>query len=392
MKDRIVYIADKTIEFSLYIMLISIPFSKAAIESCFGVILLGFIIKKWLKPDFEFFKSPPYYFLASFILFCVLSMVNSGPYLQKSLSAFVFKWLENIMIFIIIQDCIALDHRRLRNMLAVLIAASVLMGLDGIYQQFARVDFLRHRDIPLKAPITATFKNQNSFAGYLLPLLLLVIPLISLKNTKKSHKVLLALLSILLAACLVLTFSRGAWLGFFIAIIVMIILAPQRKLLLFIFGIFFAALIIIPGSRSDIIAIFQSRGYADRFTLWRTAWHIILENPFLGKGLGTYMDYFSKYDYVPDKLIYYAHNCFLQIWAETGIFALLSFMGFLGAILLKGATAFKKNHDFITLGLLCALVGLTVHSMFDVHLYSLQLSVIFWSIAGILYARSQQHP
>jgi O-antigen ligase len=83
---------------------------------------------------------------------------------------------------------------------------------------------------------------------------------------------------------------------------------------------------------------------------------------------------------------FYAHNCYLQIWAETGIFALLSFIVFIILILRQGIKTFIKTHDYIVLGLLCAIFGFLVHSFFDNHLYSLQLAVLFWFLAGMLAA------
>jgi len=47
---------------------------------------------------------------------------------------------------------------------------------------------------------------------------------------------------------------------------------------------------------------------------------------------------------------------------------------------------FKKSQDFILLGLICGIFGFLVHSFFDAHFYSLQLSVFFWSMAGIAQA------
>jgi O-antigen ligase len=84
----------------------------------------------------------------------------------------------------------------------------------------------------------------------------------------------------------------------------------------------------------------------------------------------------------------YAHNCYLQIWAETGIFSLLSFLGFLWLLLRQGIRAFKKTQNYIVLGLTCGLFGYLVHASLDVHFYSLQLAVLFWMWAGILSAAS----
>ena len=129
---------------------------------------------------------------------------------------------------------------------------------------------------------------------------------------------------------------------------------------------------------------FHPQGDADRFVVWRATFNMVKEHPFLGKGVGTFMAYFR--DYVSNKNIQYAHNCFLQIWAETGIFSLISFLSFLGFLLWGAITAFVKNRNFIILGIFAGLSGFLVHSFFDTHFYSLQLSALFWTMAGILQA------
>ena len=114
---------------------------------------------------------------------------------------------------------------------------------------------------------------------------------------------------------------------------------------------------------------------------------MIKENPFLGKGIGTFMDYFPKY--TQNLGAQYAHNCFLQIWAETGIFSLLSFLLFAGSILLRGIrylwTVPVRGFPFL-IGLISSFFAFLVGSFFETHLYSLQLSVLFWFIGGWLLA------
>ena len=114
---------------------------------------------------------------------------------------------------------------------------------------------------------------------------------------------------------------------------------------------------------------------------------MIKENPFLGKGLGTFMDYYKKHKIPGDETIYYAHNCYLQIWAETGIFGLLSFLLFVGSVLCRRIKAIKVNslpwQSSVLLGLISAVFGFLVHSFFDTNLYSLQLAVLFWFMLGL---------
>jgi len=132
-----------------------------------------------------------------------------------------------------------------------------------------------------------------------------------------------------------------------------------------------------------MLFIFEAGGDARRFSYWHAACLMIKENPFLGKGLGTFMDYFPRYKSLNTS---YAHNCFLQIWAESGIFSILSFLSFLILLFRNSIKSFYNNRDYVILGFLGGAFGFLSHAFFENHLYSLQLSVLFWLWIAILSA------
>ena len=393
MKDKFFKIFDYCGEYSLYALIIFIPISIAAIESFFGLIFMFFLLRKSLKPDFKFLRSPSYVFLLSYFIFISFSLFNSGPNFNKSISALFLKWAENIMIYIIVQDTLC-NYKRVRNCLIVLLSTALLIGIDALFQRFIGIDFLRHKTMvalygeTIPRAVTASFSHYNSFGAYLIVILsLLLAMLISVKD--KVYRLSVFLLLILMQLCLILTFSRGSWMGFFAVLIIMLFLSPKVNKLIYVFFIFIMVMIFLPGIRERALFIFSPGGDTDRFVIWKGTFSMIKEHPFLGMGLGTYMDYFRPF--VKKGLIQYAHNCYLQIWAETGIFALISFILFIGSIFYKGIKAFKiKNSNFALLGFICALFGTLVHIFFDNHLYSLQLSALFWLMLGVIVALTKQ--
>lgn len=368
--EKIKVIADRCAEYSLYILLFFIPISKAAIEIFFTLALLAFLIKKALEPDFRFLKNPAHFFLLLFCGFCALSLFNSGTSIHTSLVALFFKWLEYIAIFIIAEDTLNTPGR-LRNAIAILLMAGGLVGLDGVFQKFTGVDFLRQRSL-VGGRVTAAFKNPNDFSAYLTPILLLIISVLFSRHLKRHHKRILFSLWNLLVVCLILTSSRGAWLGLFIGLFLLTFLSKKFKALIPLIFVLAVIFISIPVLRMRIEHSFLPGGDSERIPLAHTAWEMIKENPFLGKGLGA-----SEQS---------AHNNYLQIWVEAGVFSLLSFLAFLGVLLSRAIKAFKEDDDFFVLGFLCGIFVFLVHSFFDTQLYSLQLAVLFWSMCGILSA------
>ncbi|MFA5156171.1 MAG: O-antigen ligase family protein [Candidatus Omnitrophota bacterium] len=382
--NRLEAISDRVAEYSLYIMVFFIPISIAALESFFGLALVSFAFKKAIRPDFSFLKSRTHLFLLLFFLFNAVSALLSGPFFAKSLEALIFKWTEYILIFLIAEDTLC-NRQRIRNFAVIFLFSAFLIGIDGIFQRFSGMDFLRHRVLFViegKLPsISASFSHYNSLGAYLTVALPLAVSLMFYSGLKRIFKSGLIIETALLGTCLLMTSSRGSWLGFTSALFFMLFLRSNGRRLLVLFAIFVAAITLIQGLRERAILTFQPRGDADRLIMWETALRIIKGTPFFGKGVGTFMDYFHKY--TPELYVQYAHNCFLQLWAETGIFGLLSFLLFIGSILTKSAKLAMRTGDALLLGVAGGIFGFLAHSFFDTNLYGVQLSVLFWMTAGI---------
>lgn len=388
MKDKINRYSGVICEYGFYGLLFFLPISIGLIESCVGLMLLGFIGRKITKPDFSHIKSWWNIILLAFILFSALSLFNSGIYLNKSINALFGKWVQYLIICIIIQD-IASDKRILERGLNVFLFSAFLAVLSGLTQYFFGIEFLRNRmatttNAGMRAA-TSSFSHYNGFGAYLVVVLTSLFGLFLSPKTFKIKKYLFFVLTILSLSAIFITFSRGSWLALFVSFILLSILSKESfKRLLPVFIVFFC-IFLIPVFRERFLFIFKLGGDSDRFKYWHAAWQMIKAHPFFGLGVGTFMSNFSKY--LPSTNVSYAHNCYLQIWAETGILSLLSFLIFTGSLVYFGIKRFLVTQDFILLGLLTGTAGFLIHSLFEVNLYSLQLAVLFWAWAGLIIAR-----
>ena len=370
-------------EYSLYGMIFFIPISIAAIEAMAGICFTAFIVKKIVNPDFSFLKNKIYLILLTFFIFNALSLFNSGPYLAKSLKALFFKWFEFMLIFMLAAE--GLNNRiRLRNFIIVAVFSAGLISFDGIFQKIFGTDFIRGNLLSTTGFITASFKNQNSFSAYLIIATLLAISLSMVSRLKIAYKTALFILALLCGTCLLLTQSRGAMLGFFGGLVLFSLFTSNYRIILICLLVFSAALLVLPEFQKKIINTIFYHDSGDRVALIQTTWSMIKDRPFLGMGLGTYMDHFNEYSSM--KVTYYAHNSILQMWTEAGIFTLLSFLAFLGLLFTRALNTFKRNKDLVMLGIFCGLFGYIIHGFFDNHLYALQLRALFWLMSGALIA------
>lgn len=81
--------------------------------------------------------------------------------------------------------------------------------------------------------------------------------------------------------------------------------------------------------RLRIMTIFNAKdtSVSTRFIIYESTMRMILENPFgLGLGTSVYQVFLKDYTlFNPLLVVAHSHNIFLQIWAEQGILALISF-------------------------------------------------------------------
>ena len=378
-------------EYSLCGLLFSLAISNAMVEIFVGLAFFGFIGRKIIKPDFKYLKFWPNIFLVLFLLFSALSLFNSGLYLHKSINALFGKWMQYLGIYIIVQDSIY-DQKIIKRGLLLFLFGASLAIISGLSQYYLGFEFLRNRGIGVVNggvyAITSSFNHYNAFGGYLVVVLPLVIALLSTVNSS-VQKVILLIFSLFSTMAIMLTFSRGSWLAVAVAFIFLSIFSKNN--LKWSLPVFLVVIVMFffPVFHERLFFIFKAGGDSDRFKYWLTAWKMINAHPFLGIGLGTFMANFTKYIHNLDPYISpsYAHNCYLQIWAETGIFSLASFMAFIGGLGCIGIKTFLASRDFLLIGLLAGVLGFLVHSFFESNLYSLRLVILFWVWIGLVVAR-----
>ena len=129
-----------------------------------------------------------------------------------------------------------------------------------------------------------------------------------------------------------------------------------------------------------------------RLSIWRDSLLMIKERPIFGHGINTFMRIFQDYSLFAKGGPTYAHNCFIQLTAETGLLGLGCFFFILYHIFrdsvmrIKQIEKSERDLSLIALGILSGSLAYLIQSFFDTNWYSLQLSVYFWYMIGILFS------
>jgi len=409
MKDQTLSRWRRTGGVALGCYLFLIPFSNAAVEIFFPVLLVLWLLG-WKRPfSIEHLRRIPssnqkvFLLLGLYVSICAFSVIiSSRP--DLSLPGFIGKTLEYALLFVIAADLV--DQPQVcRRAVRGLLAAGGLVVLYGFLQEWAiyKAVYKSMAADPIRGitldyvRMVGPYRNPNSLATFLMVTGLVATGWILKPRTTRIPAVLL-ILTALLIGCMVWTQSLGAMLGLFGGLAFLGVIHRKRKGILFVFWGLTAAvgalfLFVSPDSLWQVLTL-SDVAAKDRISMWETACAMILDHPIWGHGLNTFMANYSRYAADASRNPAYAHNCFLQITAETGVVGLAAF-GFLLAGLGRAIwTALKTDVAPAELlqepalraalgGIAAALLAFLIQSAFDTNLYALRQAVLFWTLAGV---------
>lgn len=286
---------------------------------------------------------------------------------------------------------------RLKDLLVIAFLSIMLITLDGYVQHYGvQVDFLHNYPSFSMRPIfaevgffrgypTASFPYPNDLAAWIL-LMLLPLACVTVFDMKKSgFRYLTGFVSVALFYLFFLAKARGAWIGLGISMLYIAFSKRKIWIVLLLVIVLFASIVIKTEMTRDI---FATGSFSDRVSMLGTSWQIFARHPIIGNGLNTFFVNFKKHrnDKWKDKKGSYAHNCYLQMAADTGIIGLAGFLFLIGAYFRAVIRALKViNDDFFRTALWGISIGVfafLVHSFFDTNLYSLNLATLFWFAIG----------
>ncbi|MDD5503714.1 MAG: O-antigen ligase family protein [Candidatus Omnitrophica bacterium] len=393
---------NSLIRFTLYVMIFMFPIGKAWVEICFFVSLILLLIKRAFGRNLcipaSILNVPLIFYIAAGLL-SVAASVHFGI----SLRAFFSKFLEGIVLFFIVIEVINKKAHLQMAVKAALCAAGFIC-LNGIMQYYVTggYDFIYARQM-IRDGITSTFNHPNDLAGYLLLALFLTAGVLAGgaktisragKYTMKDARFLgLLCLFGFIALSVILTKSRAAYLGAVVGVIFLLFLVDKKALFILLLACAGLAIVysFVPGRNLDLLRLAPDsirEMFQNRTKTYLDVVDMIKAGPVFGHGLNTFMRCFETYK---NKTVWtghmYAHNCYLQMAAEMGIFGLLTFLWVVFTLFRRALSALGRDRDetdFLMAGLLSGLLAFLSQSGLDTNFYSVQLNAAFWLITGIL--------
>lgn len=314
------------------------------------------------------------------------------------------------------------------------VISATLVSLYGIFTYYsgagyysrAWLDNTMFNGISNRA--VSTLENPNMLGEYLILLIPIAVVMIIGKN-EGLRKIPALFCTGIMCACLLLTWSRGAWLALIVSLVCLVFMWHYRSIWLVIAGAVSIPFLpyILPAS---IISRFSSIGNMSdsstsyRVYIWRASVNMIKDNWLAGIGIGenAWSRMYPLYSFMGIEAAPHSHNLFIQIWLELGIFGILAFLVFI-FILLKSAFSLfsrlsstsslvtpelsekmlynnidsgrgkseslalsKRQIRLSVIGPLTGIISVLVQGMTDYSWYNYRLYLMFWLVAGLVVA------
>lgn len=394
------------------------------------LVMVAVSVGLWVVRNKPYHKSWHHPILVATVLY--LSAIMLSSVFSQSMTAWfqeMLKWIELLAIAFWVY--LIFDAANWTWLVNGLLLAGLCNGVIGIYEFFggSGADHLVVNGSYFRA--FGTFGQPNPFGAFMgilspiaLGLSLSAFPLIQRTwQTKtlclRKWLTLLFYISsfIILSLALIMSWSRGAWLGFIASSAVVVVLYPRRlihRILLIGLGLSSSLAVLmlglVPSSISqrlgtvfnEAISLQDVRGvqittenYAvvERLAHWQAAIRMVEYSPYLGTGLGNYEVVYPSFQLINwHEPLGHAHNYYLNLLGETGLVGFSGYVMWWVVIFWQTLQAIRHPDTLkrsLALGLLGTWVYILIHSLTD-NLYVNNLFLHVGVLLGVLMILTKQ--
>ncbi len=391
----------KTIDWFIGLNIFLVIFTSTAANSdfigYFAIFAIFLTIVKLITKSGEKFELTKIdKFLLVYFIFVVISVAGSTLF-YLSLKGF-FKTLTYLGFYVTLVHYLKDNKDKIKYIFAAYAVCLSFEIIAAFLQNFSSVgeisgwqDTSRLNPEEVMTRVYGTLKpyNPNLFGGYLIALLPSFIAL------PKNFRIWSVLGFIGTIAAIIMTGCRGSYIGLFFELIVLALitykhLKPAHKKAFITLAGAVAAFIMfvifsISALRARIFSIFAMRGDSSnsfRFNVYNSCLDMFKDNWLLGIGVGNqnFREIYGLYMKTGFDALS-AYNIYLETAVESGIFALIAFLGFIIFLINK---ALKNTESVYVLCALVSITGILIHGFVDTVFFRPQIQFVFWTMAAII--------
>ncbi|MBQ8590034.1 MAG: O-antigen ligase family protein, partial [Firmicutes bacterium] len=338
-------------------------------------------------------STPVGAYILLFVAVGCLLMALVRPYPSIAFAGLRAQVMYMVWFFLILH--LIEDDTDFKVLYTAFAAVVFLLSLHGIYQYIIAVPipsgWVSQTEAGVRTRVFSLTGSPNIFGS----LLVMGAPLLAslMYYCKKPLFKVLALCGTgIMCLCLLFTFSKGAWLGIMLAIVLFAMFLDKR-----LFGVMGAAIAVVltavPSVTNRITYLFTSdyreaSAVGGRSLRWETGLNLLHENnPWLGFGLGRFGGAVAMNNQVLDKTeefsYFYMDNYYLKTLVEMGYVGLIFFVILLVGLAVWGIRAIYQSDDRVldrsvdplfrnegnmkplTVGIFSGLMGVLLHCYFE---------------------------
>ena len=358
---------------------------------CAFYVFAIWFFKKREEPLISTPAGPPILLLISVSL--CLYLINS-TYPQLGFEGFRVV-IQYILWFFVLNSYLT-DDKKAYLITRLLVYAGGIMGIHGLIQYILKVptpeSWTDYAEGSTGTRVFSIVGSPNILGSIFILMIPLCMALLLQKRRSFTDRLVFLVLLGAMGLSLVLTLSRGAWLGAAIALIVFCLAVNPRWL--FILGAGGGVMLFIPSVMSRITYMLSPQYKVNSMTggrllRYQTGWDMFMQKKWTGVGLGHFGGAvaMNNINLVPDT--FYMDNYWLKTAVEMGMAGIATFAVLIFVLVFWSIRAVKQSENYdtriVTAGGFAGLCGVICHNMME-NVFEVQYMVAyFWVIAALVF-------
>ena len=277
-----------------------------------------------------------------------------------------------------------------------LISSCTIVSLIGLFQNFFGLSVATWHDKEMfgdiEGRVVSTFENPNVLAEYLIMIIPLCVAMFIITKHPRA-RLTLAFAATASCGCLVYTWSRGAWLGFIIGMLIFFLMYHCHTLTALLFGLLGVPFLpfVLPDSivqRFTSIGDLRDTSTAYRVNIWKAVTNMIGDYWQTGVGIGeaSFKPVYGLYALSGIETAPHSHNLYLQIAVELGIVGLAAFIVMLFVWAQSCFTLHKnevRGEKLLSTAVFCGILAVLAQGLTDYIWYNYRVFFMFWLVLGL---------
>lgn len=358
--------------------------SESILEAGAAVLFLWWAILICRNREIETHWSPVCWPLLAFLGIATLQLAFGATVYPFLTGVALLKISACSLLFFLIGQAFR-SPRDLRFLVWFLMCFAFGVAVFGIAQNFTS-----HYVLYWYRPLTnggnpfGPYVNRNDFAGLMELLAPIGLSLVLFRGVRREQMPFVGILTVVPIVALLLTGSRGGIVSFVfelgvLALIVYVARSKKSQIVPFAIVLLVALLAMGWLGANRVLDRFSSYRADEltanrRVTMLKGTWRVFVTHPLIGRGLGTLVAVYPRYEpYYDGKIVDHAHNDYVETLAETGLAGGICLLAFFLLWLSEARMRLVREQTFFSKAIhaagVTACAGMAVHSFVDFNLH-----------------------